>query len=110
MFLLVNILFDISSSFNLQIPNWFHFSCFFKKSNVKAFTDISGFDSLRWEDQEKVKKKVGGGGGGGNGAGQTAVEGGTLDDLLVEYAKSSRSKCKNCKEQIDKVKYPYYLD
>ena len=75
---------------------------------MKAFTDISGFDSLRWEDQEKVKKKVGGGV--GNGAGLGATASGMLDDLLVEYAKSSRSKCKNCKEQIDKVKQPYYLD
>ena len=33
--------------------------------------------------------------------------GGAADDLLVEYAKSNRSKCKNCKEQIDKVKHFY---
>ena len=71
---------------------------------MKAFTDIGGFDSLRWEDQEKVKKKVGGDGGGSNGAAPAAAASGTSDDLLVEYAKSSRSKCKNCKEQIDKVK------
>jgi len=91
-----------SPHFDGKIPNWFHFSCFFRKNNVKAFTDIGGFDSLRWEDQEKVKKKVGGDGGESNGAAPAATASGTSDDLLVEYAKSSRSKCKNCKEQIDK--------
>lgn len=67
---------------------------------MNAFSDISGFDSLRWEDQEKIKGKVGGGGGKGS---EPAAASSAADDLLVEYAKSSRSKCKNCKEQIDKV-------
>ena len=75
---------------------------------MKAFTDIDGFDSLRWEDQEKLKEKTGGGGVGGGGGkkGETpaVVENDVSDDLLAEYAKSSRSKCKNCTEQIDKVK------
>ena len=73
---------------------------------MKSFTDVGGFDSLHWEDQEKVKKKVGGGV--DNGAVPAAAASGVSDDLLVEYAKSSRSKCKNCKEQIDKVK-DFYL-
>lgn len=74
-------------------------------------TDIEGFDSLRWEDQEKVKAKTEGGGGGGSGAPSAdALENGVSDDLLVEYAKSNRSKCKNCKEQIDKVRCPSQKD
>ncbi|KAK2567464.1 Poly [ADP-ribose] polymerase [Acropora cervicornis] len=92
-----------SPHFDGKIPNWFHFSCFFRKQKVKNWTDIWGFDSLRWEDQEKVKAKIERGGGGGNGAPSAdALENGVSDDLLVEYAKSNRSKCKNCKEQIDK--------
>ena len=70
---------------------------------MKTFTDIGGFDSLRWEDQEKVKGKVGGGGSKGSEA-AAAASNGVSDDLQVEYAKSKRSKCKNCKEQIDKVR------
>ena len=78
---------------------------------MKNFTDIGGLDSLRWEDQEKVKAKTEGGGGGGSGAlSADAVENGVSDDLLVEYAKSNRSKCKNCKEQIDKVRCPCQKD
>ena len=81
------------------MPNWFHFSCFFKKNKVKAPGEIGGFDAIRWEDQEKVKNKIDGGAGS-----VRAVTGcSRSDDLLVEYAKSSRSKCKNCKEQIVKV-------
>ena len=69
---------------------------------MNTFCDISGFDSLRWDDQEKIKEKVGGGGGGKSSEPAAASSG--SDDLMVEYAKSSRSKCKNCKDQIDKVR------
>ena len=81
---------------------------------MKTFTDIGGFDSLRWEDQEKVKGKAGGEGSKGSEA--AAASNGVSDDLQVEYAKSKRSKCKNCKEQIDKVRpcssymYMYYFN
>ena len=71
---------------------------------MNVFSDIGGFDSLRWEDQEKIKGKVGGGGDGGKGSAPAAASSGS-DELLVEYAKSKRSKCKNCKEQIDKVSF-----
>ena len=69
---------------------------------MNTFSDISGFDSLRWDDQEKIKGKVGGGEG-GKGSEPAAASGGS-EDLIAEYAKSSRSKCKNCKDQIDKVR------
>lgn len=96
--------------FNFQIPNWFHYSCFFKKHKVNAYSDIGGFDSLRWDDQEKIKGKVGGGGGGSGGKGsEPATASGASDDLQVEYAKSNRSKCKNCKEQIDKVRFLFFV-
>ena len=58
-----------------------------------------------------MKAKIERGGGGGNGAPSAdALENGVSDDLLVEYAKSNRSKCKNCKEQIDKVRFPSQKD
>lgn len=89
-----------SPHFDGKIPHWFHYNCFFKKIKAKASSDISGFDSLRWDDQEKIRGKMDGGGeGGGKG---TQPPNSVADDLLVEYAKSSRSKCKKCKEQIDK--------
>lgn len=58
-----------------------------------------------------MKAKTEQGGGGGNGApSANALKNGVSDDLLVEYAKSNRSKCKNCKEQIDKVRFPSQKD
>ena len=92
----------IDFAVNFQIPHWFHFSCFFKKHKVKTYHDIGGFDSLRWDDQEKIKGKVGGGG--GSKSSEPAASSSGSDDLMVEYAKSSRSKCKKCKDQIDKVR------
>jgi len=73
---------------------------------VNTFNDISGFDSLRWDDQEKIKGKVGGGGGKSS---EPAAASSGSDDLMAEYAKSSRSKCKNCKDQIDKVRLHKFL-
>ncbi|CAH3043259.1 unnamed protein product [Pocillopora meandrina] len=50
-----------SPHFDGKIPHWFHYNCFFKKIKVKASSDISGFDSLRWDDQEKIRGKMDGG-------------------------------------------------
>jgi hypothetical protein len=67
--------------------------------------DVEGFDNLRWEDQKKLEKYV-------------QDSGGSLEDddeeeddeeqdeedkdFLIEYAKSSRSTCKECEEKIQK--------
>ena len=70
---------------------------------------------LRWEDQEKITKKiaegpgaalVNGGGkkgkkGGKGGAGQV-VDGTLLGDFRTEYAKSGAAKCRKCEEKIAK--------
>lgn len=41
-----------------QIPNWFHFNCFWRRARVKDHSDIHGFNGLRWEDQQKIKAKL----------------------------------------------------
>ena len=69
--------------------------------------DIEGLDSLRWEDQQKIRKYVQGeaqtfeddGGGGGGGGGAEDEEGG---EFVVEYAKSNRSTCRGCETKINK--------
>ncbi|EYC34493.1 hypothetical protein Y032_0001g441 [Ancylostoma ceylanicum] len=78
--------------------NWFHFACFWKRIvpgkveiNEKS---IKGIDTIRWDDQEKIREKIAG------------VESGDLPEaksfsaLKVEYAKSSRGKCSKCKLAI----------
>ena len=79
--------------------------------SLHAINEISGFGSLRWEDQEKIKKKISGGGGGGGAestdspAPSSKKRKVTRSDLQVEYAKSKRSTCKGCNSQIDKVSF-----
>lgn len=45
--------------FDGKTPNWYHFSCFFGKQRPKGVADIAHFESIRWEDQEKIKSKLG---------------------------------------------------
>ena len=98
-----------SPFFDGKQPNWYHFSCFFKTCSLHAISEISGFSSLRWEDQEKIKKRISGGGSGGVESTDSPAPSSskkrkvTRSDLQVEYAKSKRSTCKGCNSQIDKV-------
>ena len=84
--------------------------------------EIAHFDSLRWEDQEKISariaagpgadfiepkgkkgKKAGGAAKGGAGAGGALTDGTLLKDYRTEYAKSGAAKCRICEEKIAKV-------
>ncbi|XP_028396308.1 poly [ADP-ribose] polymerase 1-like isoform X2 [Dendronephthya gigantea] len=91
-----------SSHFDGKIPNWFHYGCFFKKKfGLSNVSEVNGFDSLRWDDQEKIRGKLSGGG--SQAGGTSMVDGPAPDDsLAVEYAKSSRSSCKSCEDKFDK--------
>ena len=44
-----------SPMFDGKTPHWYHPKCFFQRSRPTAVGDIAHFDSLRWEDQEKIK-------------------------------------------------------
>lgn len=48
--------------FDGKVPHWHHFSCFWQRAAAQSTADIDGFSSLRWEDQEKVKKAIESGG------------------------------------------------
>lgn len=48
-----------SPMFDGKQPNWYHFNCFFVKQRPRAVGDIAHFESIRWDDQEKIKKKLG---------------------------------------------------
>ncbi|EDO46812.1 predicted protein, partial [Nematostella vectensis] len=89
--------------FPLKVPNWFHFSCFFKKQfKPKSLAEIAGIDGLRWDDQEKFRAQVYGGASDVPDTTAAATVSVEQPDLLAEYAKSSRSTCKHCDEQIVK--------
>lgn len=48
--------------FDGKVPHWHHFSCFWQRAAAQSTSDIDGFSSLRWEDQEKVKQAIESGG------------------------------------------------
>ena len=105
--------------FDGMVPNWHHVKCFFTRNRPKAVGDIGGFDGLRWEDQEKLRKLVsealtgaiGGGGGKAGKKGSTAAGGGGLSalgtvmkDYRVEAAKAGGAGCRVCEIKIKKVR------
>ncbi|KAL1117298.1 hypothetical protein AAG570_004624 [Ranatra chinensis] len=102
-----------SPVFDGKVPHWYHFMCFFGKQRPKSIADIAHYDSLRWEDQEKIKKKLGteeaatsapvasGGKKTTKRAADKAVKS-ALKDYTVEYAKSSRAMCRGCEVKIAK--------
>uniref|UniRef100_F1KUX9 Poly [ADP-ribose] polymerase n=1 Tax=Ascaris suum TaxID=6253 RepID=F1KUX9_ASCSU len=81
--------------------NWFHFDCFWnriKKGDVNE-ASIRGIDLLKWDDQEKIRRKIA-----DNEAGiGVRPEGASVAPTVkVEYARSNRGKCTQCKATIDK--------
>merc|ERR1712203_317991 len=47
-----------SPMFDGKVPHWYHTKCFFLRARPQAVGDISHFDSLRWEDQEELRKML----------------------------------------------------
>lgn len=47
-------------NFDGKIPRWCHFRCFWlTKVKIESTTEIKNFDSIRWDDQEKIKSSMG---------------------------------------------------
>ncbi|XP_070576368.1 poly [ADP-ribose] polymerase 1-like [Ptychodera flava] len=93
-----------SPHFDGKIPNWFHYSCFWKRNKVSSYGEIGGIDSLRWEDQQKIKDKIAGVDSGetSSKASKSEPETVMLEEFTCGYAKSNRSKCRGCNEKIEK--------
>ncbi|XP_076264902.1 poly-(ADP-ribose) polymerase [Rhynchophorus ferrugineus] len=98
-----------SHHFDGKQPNWYHFKCFFKKQRVQTTDDIEHFESLRIEDQDKIKEHVGGasviipekkGTKRSADKSEQRAKNIALKDYIIEYAKSGRSTCKGCQQKI----------
>ncbi|XP_077994827.1 poly [ADP-ribose] polymerase 1-like [Glandiceps talaboti] len=92
-----------SPFFDGKVPNWYHYPCFWRVATVTIPTEIAGFDGLRWDDQQKIKKKVEGDVAGETLADKVVVKKTTPNDYSVEYAKSNRSTCQICFKKIAKA-------
>jgi len=106
-----------SPHFDGKVPNWFHFHCFFAKFKAKEEGDFGKFDSIRWDDQERLREKLNNSGGvtgaASGGKSKKKTKNGSVDvvdgpssretmEFSIEYAKSSRAKCRKCEEKIEK--------
>jgi len=102
-----------SPFFDGKQANWFHSNCFFTRNRPTAVGEIAHFDSLRWEDQEKISKRIADGPGadfvekGKKGKKSVKGSGGLTDgtmlsDFRTEYSKSGAAKCRTCEEKIAK--------
>ncbi|TNN08103.1 Poly [ADP-ribose] polymerase 1 isoform 1 [Schistosoma japonicum] len=48
-----------SPNFDGKIPRWFHYKCFWaSKILIESTSEIKNFDSIRWEDQEKIRAAI----------------------------------------------------
>lgn len=45
--------------FDGKVPHWYHWKCFFGKQRPKTAGDIAHFESLRYEDQQKINEQIG---------------------------------------------------
>ncbi|RNA32309.1 poly [ADP-ribose] polymerase 1, partial [Brachionus plicatilis] len=89
-----------SPFFDGKMPNWYHFNCFWKKEKPIDTAFIKGFDNLRWDDQQKIKKKMGLET--NDESEEEKKDGDEIEKFSIEYSKSNRSKCKKCLTRIDK--------
>lgn len=80
-----------SPFFDGVMPLWFHQACLFAKHDILSLSLLQGLEEIRWEDQEKIKKKIK----------PICTEAEVVsalisDSFIVDYAKSGRSTCKHC--------------
>ncbi|XP_027350107.1 poly [ADP-ribose] polymerase 1 isoform X2 [Abrus precatorius] len=89
-----------STKFDGLMPMWNHVDCILKKANqIKAIDDVENIDSLRWEDQQKIRKYIESGGGSA-----TKSNSNTIKDAecVIEVSQTSRATCRDCGKKIIK--------
>ncbi|CAM4807466.1 unnamed protein product [Rotaria magnacalcarata] len=91
-----------SPNFDGKIPNWYHMGCFFKKVKPTDAQIIKGFEDLRWDDQEKIRKKVDGTTSTNESNVKSDEADGGSNNFSAEYARSNRSTCHGCNDRIEK--------
>lgn len=47
-----------SPMFDGKTPHWYHMMCFFSKQRPKSSDEIEQFETLRYDDQKKIKDKI----------------------------------------------------
>ncbi|XP_059660381.1 poly [ADP-ribose] polymerase 1 [Cornus florida] len=85
-----------STQFDGIMPMWNHADCILKKSKqIKSLDDVEGIESLRWEDQQKIRKYMEGGG-------QQNTPAPDAMECGVEVSPTPRATCRHCNQKIMK--------
>ncbi|CAH2059929.1 unnamed protein product [Thlaspi arvense] len=94
-----------ASQFDGVMPMWHHAACILKKNKqIKAADDVEGLESLRWEDQQKIRKYVDSGAGNSTSTstGTSSSGGNAKLEYGIEVSQTSRAGCRKCSEKIMK--------
>ncbi|XP_050521530.1 poly [ADP-ribose] polymerase [Daktulosphaira vitifoliae] len=93
-----------SPVFDGKQPNWYHFNCFFAKQRPKTIDDIAHIESIKWDDQQKIKTKIESlvGTAQPETKKKKSSKKKTNQDFNVEYAVSGRAVCCGCQDKIIK--------
>ncbi|KAF4673128.1 poly ADP-ribose polymerase [Perkinsus chesapeaki] len=90
-----------SPHFDGKIPSWYHTKCFWRGRTLpQSVSDIYGFSSLKFSDQEEIESHLNNHGPSGRSSSSSSSSAAT--GLRVEYAKSSRSECRGCYNRIER--------
>lgn len=85
-----------ATQFDGFMPMWNHADCILRKSNqIKSVDDVEGLETLRWEDQQGIRKYVEGGA-------QTSSTSPAAMEYGVEVSQTSRAACRSCNQKIMK--------
>ncbi|KAL9243016.1 hypothetical protein vseg_016958 [Gypsophila vaccaria] len=94
-----------SQQFDGFMPMWHHATCVMKKAKqIKLADDVEGIESLRWEDQQKLRKYIEEKGGSSDPSAVAAAPARTSapEAYGIEVSQTSRAMCKCCSQKIIK--------
>ncbi|XWS46946.1 hypothetical protein CRYUN_Cryun14cG0111600 [Craigia yunnanensis] len=87
-----------AKQFDGFMPMWNHATCILRKANqIKSIDDVEGIESLRWEDQQRIRNYVEAGG-----PSNTKAVTPTAMESAIEVSKTARATCKHCSQKIMK--------
>ncbi|XVE77898.1 hypothetical protein DITRI_Ditri13aG0100800 [Diplodiscus trichospermus] len=87
-----------ATQFDGFMPMWNHANCILRKANqIKSIDDVEGIESLRWEDQQRIRNYVEAGG-----PSNIKAVSPTAMVSAIEVSKTSRATCRHCSQKIMK--------
>ncbi|KFK31229.1 hypothetical protein AALP_AA6G085200 [Arabis alpina] len=93
-----------ATQFDGVMPMWNHADCVLKKTKqIKSVDDVESLESLRWEDQQKIRKYVEFGAGNSTSASKntgSSSSGNAKLEYGIEVSQTSRAGCRKCSDKI----------